>query len=258
MTPDYSTITELPGSKVVKLQFERTYSRYKFAALRCEGKDVLEVACGGGQGLGLLAEKANRVVGGDCERRNLDYAYKTYKSNNNVEVVELDAHNLTFPGNSFDIILLYEAIYYLHSPKLFLSECRRVLKDGGELIVCSANKDWVNFNPSPYSCRYFSVPELKQLLSAVGFNSQFYGAFPDRCNSFIDKVRSLIKRTVVRLNMMPKTMKGKVLLKKLFYGNMVELPSRLVDGIANYEMPVDIPCDRVDTMHTAIYVVAKK
>lgn len=255
MPTDYTDITELPGSRVTRLQVERSYSRYKFAAGFCEGRDVLEVACGGGQGLGLLSRKARRVVGGDCEKGNLAYAHRTYKGRSNIKIVELDAHELKFDDDSFDVIILYEAIYYLKSPERFLDECKRVLRSGGVLIICTANKDWPDFNPSPYSYKYYSVPELKQLCRQKGFRTEFFGAFPDHADTFPAKVRSLIKKTVVRLNIMPKTMKGKVLFKRLFYGNMVSLPSEFTDGMAGYVLPKPIPHDRADTVHTALFAV---
>lgn len=257
MVLDYSIVTELPGSKVTKLQLQREYNRYKFGSVLCEGKDVLEVACGGGQGLGLLARKARKVVGGDCDKTNLSYAVSTYKGRDNIEVVEIDAHNLQFNEGAFDVILLYEAIYYLKSPEKFLKECKRVLRKDGIVIICTANKDWPDFNPSPYSYRYFSVPELKQLFEGEGFGVEFFGAFPDYRATLSSKIKSLIKRTAVKFNLMPKTMKCKFLLKKMFYGEMVELPRELADGMLDYEPPRPISNDKVDILHTAVYAVVK-
>ncbi|MBI2500397.1 MAG: class I SAM-dependent methyltransferase [Deltaproteobacteria bacterium] len=252
--PDYSTITELPDSLVMPIQIRRTYSRYLFGSLYCEGRDVLEVACGGGQGLGLLAKKARKVVGGDYEEKNLAYARQTYKGQGKIEIVSLDAHDLKLPDRSFDVILLYEAIYYLHSPEKFLQECRRVLRPGGVLILCTANKDWPDFNPSPFSHRYFSVPELNRFLGENGFRPKFYGAFPDDPAEG-SRLRSLIKKVAVKLHLIPKTMKGKVLLKRLFFGGLVKLPWELKEGDATYEEPVALPADQVDTVHTALYAV---
>lgn len=62
---DYSTVTEIPGNKISKEQLTRLYHRYHFASLFCKGKDVLEVACGGGMGLGYLAKFAKK----SCSRR---------------------------------------------------------------------------------------------------------------------------------------------------------------------------------------------
>jgi len=58
MLIDYSHVTEVPGAKVSEEQTRRLFSRYHFAQHYCEGKDVLEVVCGAGQGLGCLAKKA--------------------------------------------------------------------------------------------------------------------------------------------------------------------------------------------------------
>lgn len=257
MRADYSTITELPGSQITKLQLQRAYSRYRFAADMSEGKDVLEVACGGGQGLGLLATKARHVVGGDCDAVNLMHARETYAGDARVEVVELDAHNLQFADDSFDVILLYEALYYLKSPETFLNECRRVLRSNGIVVICTANKDWPDFNPSPFSHRYYSVPEMNILLARHGFAASFYGAFPDITDTTAAKVRSAIKRIAVCCHLMPKTMKGKVLLKKLFMGNMVTLPRILCDGVVEYEVPQPIPANVVDTIHTSLFAVGR-
>ncbi len=256
MTVDYSTITELPGSQVLPVQVDRAYSRYAFAASFCVGKDVLEVACGGGQGLSLLGENANSVVGGDCDANNLRYAEDTYKKNKNVKVVYLDAQNMPFEDNSFDVIVIYEAIYYLSDLEKFLSDCRRILKPGGTLIICTANNCWPDFNPSPFSHKYHSVLELNQLLSKHGFSSEFFGAFPDQPNSFLSKIKSQVKRVAVKLHLMPRTMKGKVMLKRLFYGSLVRLPKELLTLRGQSPVvPVPIPHDRNDTIHTAIFAV---
>jgi ubiquinone/menaquinone biosynthesis C-methylase UbiE len=72
----------------------------------------------------------------------------------------IDAHNLPFDDKSFDVVILYEAIYYLEHPERFIEEARRVLRENGTLLICTANKDWSGFNPSPYTYKYFSAPEL--------------------------------------------------------------------------------------------------
>ena len=65
MTGDYTHLTEIAGSKITGEQLQRMYNRYAFAAELSTGKDVLEVACGVGQGLGLLGCSAKSVVAGD-------------------------------------------------------------------------------------------------------------------------------------------------------------------------------------------------
>ncbi|MDP6054050.1 MAG: class I SAM-dependent methyltransferase, partial [Candidatus Latescibacteria bacterium] len=81
-----------------------------------------------------------------------------------VPVLRLDGHSLPFKNDSFDVIILYEAIYYLKEVGCFLEECRRILRSGGHLLICSANKEWDGFNASPYSHTYFSISELNSIL----------------------------------------------------------------------------------------------
>ena len=65
MEENYTSVTELPGNKGSKEQLARLYQRYHFALQFSKEKDVLEVACGGGLGLGYLAKSAKFGSSGD-------------------------------------------------------------------------------------------------------------------------------------------------------------------------------------------------
>ncbi|MEW6408955.1 MAG: class I SAM-dependent methyltransferase [Nitrospirota bacterium] len=238
---DYSTVTETPDTRASQEQITRLYTRYRFASEFCDNKDVLEVACGSGIGLGYLAKVAKWVVGGDIDENNLKLALEHYNGHNNIEIKLLDAHNLSFKDKSFDVVILYEAIYYLHEPEKFVAEARRVLRDNGVLIICTVNKDWAGFNPSPYSHKYFSTLELYEILNENGFiNIEMYGDCPVKTNSIKDKSILAIKKTAVTLHLIPQTMKGKELLKRIFFGKLIPLPSEIEDGVAEYIPPVRI------------------
>lgn len=56
MSTDFLDVTELRGSAISAEQLDRLINRYTWAATYCQGKDVIEVACGAGPGLGLLAD----------------------------------------------------------------------------------------------------------------------------------------------------------------------------------------------------------
>ena len=58
-------VTEIEGQRVSGEQLYRTCHRYRWAASLCEGRDVLEVACGSGPGLGLLSDHARSLNAGD-------------------------------------------------------------------------------------------------------------------------------------------------------------------------------------------------
>lgn len=175
-TTDYGSVTEQPGIKVTVEARAMLHTRYAYAARFCDGKDVLEVGCGAGMGAGLLAKGARLMVGGDFSDSLLRQAHRHYRDR--IPFVRLDAHCLPFGDASLDVVILFEAIYYLRSPTHFLRECFRVLRSGGTLLLCSVNKEWPGFNPSPFSRNYVSAKELRQLLIDNHFEAESYGAFP--------------------------------------------------------------------------------
>jgi len=252
----YITVTEIPGIKASREQIARMYHRYHFSSSFCKGKDVLEVACGAGMGLGYLKRFARKVVGGDIDNNILEYAKRQYDGRKDIEVRKLDAHTLPFSDDSIDVVILYEAIYYLRQPEKFIEEASRILKMNGSLLICSVNKDWPDFNPSPFSTRYLSASELFQLLNDKFSDIQFYGAFASNSGSMKGKVFSLIKRAAVRLHLIPKTMKGKEFFKRLFFGNLVSIPPEIEEGMVEYMPPTPISYDQHHSQYKVLYAVA--
>jgi len=252
---DYSTVTEVPGDGATREQMARMFHRYRFASEFCRGKDVLEVACGAGQGLGYLNKKARWVVGGDCTERLVRSARQHY--GDRIQVHLLDAQHLPFRDNSFDVVILYEAIYYLTHPEQFVLEARRVLRKGGVLLIAMVNKDWSEFNPSPFSATYYSVPKLTELLEKSGFAVECYGAFSSIPKTAKERIISNIRRIAVALNLIPKTMKGKEVLKKLFYGRLIPLGKEIQEGEYEYQAPKFIPPNVPNYEYKVVYCAAR-
>lgn len=225
MLTDYSSLTESVGCKISREQLQRMYTRYAFAAIFSEGKDVLEVACGIGQGLGLLAAKARSVSAGDYTQRLVEDAKAHY--GDRFDIRQLDAHHMPFAERSFDVVILYEAIYYLHDPQQFLAECRRVLRPGGAVVICSANKDWSGFSPSPHSFTYFNASELYGLMSKRGFSTTIYGDCPVSDGTLRCAITSAIRRVVVRSGLMPDNLKAREKFKRIFFGKLLDMPREL-------------------------------
>jgi len=252
---DYSQVTELSGVRGSRAQLARMCQRYYFAGQYCEGKEVLEIACGAGQGLGYLARRARRVVGVDIDERVLSLARSHYGSR--IEIRQMDGQGLDFPDQSFDVVVHFEAIYYLQRPDQFASEVRRVLRSGGVLVVCSANKDLPDFNPSPFSHQYFGPPELVALLRPHGFAVECFGADAVGPLSLRGHALRMLKRAAVQLDLIPKTMRGKELLKRVVFGSLVELPNEIPDA-QPMDRPEPIPAVRPDTEHRVLFAVARR
>lgn len=256
MSYNFTTVTELPGHKASEEQFKRLYQRYHFASQFCKEKDVLEVACGSGFGLGYLASAAKRVVAGDVDEGILKYAIDHYRDRGKIEIKVLDAQNLPFEENCFDVIILYEAIYYLSQPERFIQDARRLLREKGVLIISTANRDWTGFNPSPYSTKYLSAQELQSLLSQEFSKVEILGGFPANENSLRSKTTSIIKRTARVLHLIPKTMKGKEKIKRIFFGKLKTLPREIKEGDVEYLPPVQILSLPSDIQYKVIFAVA--
>jgi hypothetical protein len=113
------------------------------------------------------------------------------------------------------------ALYYLAQPQAFVAEARRVLRPDGRLVLCTVNREWADFNPSPFSTVYHSAAELRALLEGGGFDTTLFAAFPAQRATTRDRAVSAVKRFAVAFGLVPKTMRGKRLLKRVFLGRLV-------------------------------------
>ena len=253
---DFSQVTEVAGEKVTREQIQRMLTRYLFAAQYCHSKDVLEVACGSGQGLGLLANHAHTLVGADYSDVLLQKVEQHYHQR--IPLTRLDAHDLCFKDLAFDTIILYEAIYYLKQPEIFINECHRVLRPGGSLLICTANKDLPDFNPSPHSYQYFSPKDFQKILSQEGFKVECFGDCPVDYSNPVNRTLSVAKKTLVHLDLMPKTMRGKKLFKRIVFGKLVGLPAELSAEGWKGTLPKPIDPHKPDRKHKVIFAVGIK
>ena len=226
LAPSYADVTERPGQKASAMQLEMLASRYAWAAAQAISRDVLEVACGAGMGLPRLAEVARSVQAGDMDPENLALAGRACAGCGNVALGELHAPDLPFPDDSFDVVLLFEAIYYLRDAADFFEQARRVLRRGGTLLVVTVNPEWRGFNPSSLATRYWRARELRNELEAAGFQARVQGAFPE-IPGWSQSAVGAVRRAAVALGLVPRSMQGKAVLKRIFYGPLENIPARL-------------------------------
>lgn len=215
------------------------FSRYRWARDFSQGRRVLEVGCGSGQGVDYLSKTASLVVGSDFSVPLLKEAAVVARG---VPGVALDGAKLPFRDGSFDVVLLFEMIYYLSDLVTALNECKRVMTPGGAVLIVSANPERPGFNPSPFSNRYYSASELDAALAATGFAPSLYGNFRLEVAGLRSRALTLARETARRLHLIPKTMGGKTLLKRLVYGKLRAVRS-LEDPDLTYSPPVPLDGD---------------
>lgn len=255
MNEDFVSVTELAGDEVSAEQVERICRRYFWAAEYCRGKDVLEAACGTGQGVGYLEGLARTITAGDYSETILAMARKHYGER--FAFRQFDAQDMPYPDASFDVVILFEAIYYLRDAFKFFAECRRLLRPGGVLLIASANKDLYDFNPSPHSFRYFGVLELNSELQKFGFTCQCFGDSPIEAASLRQKLLRPVKMIASRLGLIPKSMSAKKLLKRFVFGSLVKMPAEIRDDSCPHVAPEALPADRPDTRHKVLFCAAR-
>ncbi|MDQ3823689.1 MAG: class I SAM-dependent methyltransferase [Actinomycetota bacterium] len=96
------------------------------------GKHVLDVGCGTGSNLRVLAESFGcRVAGIDSSERMLEEAGRKVPA---ADLRHGVAERLPFDDGSFDAVWMSLVVHLLDRPRAF-AEARRVVHEGGRLIV---------------------------------------------------------------------------------------------------------------------------
>src|SRR5258706_9966452 len=99
-------------------------SRYLFAAPMIRGRRVLDIACGTGYGLEILAAEARAVVGVDADWEAVRVAVRGPHAPR--AIVLGDGARLPFPPATFDAITSFETLEHLERPDGFLAELARL------------------------------------------------------------------------------------------------------------------------------------
>ena len=99
---------------------------------------ILDVGCGPGYFIVLLGLEGYDVTGIDLTRAMIDRANELIDKNRpydcNLQAIVMDAENLDFPDESFDVVITRNLTWTLPHPIQAYSEWYRVLKKGGILL----------------------------------------------------------------------------------------------------------------------------
>ena len=121
---------------------------YRLGKIRARGilhGSWLDCGCAvGGYTLALAKWGAERVVGIDVEPERLREAQARETDSANVTFRYVASDDLPFPDASFDAVLLNEVLEHVADEGHTLREIRRVLREGGHLVLMGPNR-WFPF-----------------------------------------------------------------------------------------------------------------
>lgn len=130
----------MPGKDYAEWQFGMAPKFLPFFKPQPEFKDqrVLDIACGaGGKTCYYGSLGAKKAVGLDIIEKDILEAreYAASRDLGNVEFVHGDAGAMPFEDNSFDVIMMDDAMEHVPEPEKVFAEAFRILRPGGQWYV---------------------------------------------------------------------------------------------------------------------------
>ncbi|MGH8866931.1 MAG: class I SAM-dependent methyltransferase [Actinomycetes bacterium] len=130
------------------------------------GSVLLEAGCGEGYGAALLRQRTGaRVAAFDYDAASLDHVAATYPD---VQPVRANLVALPVGDAVADAVVSMQVVEHLWDQEAFVTECARVLRPGGTLVMSTPNR--VTFSPAgaprnPFHARELDAGELRALVS---------------------------------------------------------------------------------------------
>jgi len=133
-----------------------------------DGGRLLDVGCAKGEFL-TVARRHFEVQGVEVSPTALTQARATL--GDRVFAGELLEAN--FPGETFDVITLFSTVEHLQDPLAVLQECRRLLREGGILVVKTPNFSSLNRHVLRSAWSGYKLPEHRFFFSPGGIRDLF-------------------------------------------------------------------------------------
>lgn len=129
-----------------KLLFPTYRNRYRFVQKALQEFQHFQQGLSLGTGEGdydrMIAKHCDHLVACDINEQDVMFAKSLNADVQNLEYCIENALDLTFPDNSFDLLVSVEVIEHVGKPAQMVKEIARVLKPGGKAIITFPSKDF--------------------------------------------------------------------------------------------------------------------
>jgi 2-polyprenyl-6-hydroxyphenyl methylase/3-demethylubiquinone-9 3-methyltransferase len=143
-------------SKEAKMLHKITPIRLEYIKEICgniEGKNILDIGCGGGLISEPLARRGGVVTGIDPSEKNILSA-TSHAAQEEIKIKYFASTIEEFNQDGFDIVLAMDVVEHVANVKFFLQECIRKLTPGGILIVSTINKTLLSLLFAKFASEY--------------------------------------------------------------------------------------------------------
>ncbi len=157
--------TEIASDKITSDNplHQRLLKAYYLAQPYVKG-DLLEVGCGEGRGVELLAPMCNSYVAIDKIGEVIN---KLQEKHPKVRFIHTSVPPFkVLKENTFDIVVSFQVIEHIKQDRYFLEEIYRVLKPGGMSLVTTPNKI-KSLTRNPWHIREYTAEELSNLAGSI-------------------------------------------------------------------------------------------
>jgi ubiquinone/menaquinone biosynthesis C-methylase UbiE len=143
---------------------------------------ILDVGCGGGKTISRLARRAvhGKVYGIDHSADMIDYSKQVNNkliATNRTQIVQSSVEKTGFEDEFFDLVTAVETYYFWPNLELAFQEIKRILKNGGSLLIISEMiKDGVYEVENAEiiaktQVQLLPLQEMQKMLFSAGFNN---------------------------------------------------------------------------------------
>ena len=171
----------LPDVPAENYWYRRHLAVYSWVADRCQGLEVVDMACGEGYGTAVLAERALRATGVDANPEAHEHARLKY-TRPGVRFVRDLVETYSEPC---DAVVFLQTIEHLQDPRAVLDHFRSILRPGGTAYVSTPNV--LTLAPpgearsgNPWHVREYRAAEFTELCESSFEHVEMLGLFHAR------------------------------------------------------------------------------